>query len=351
MHVFNEKVLGLRTVGSKNEGTKEGLDVAVVGLGKMGLLHSCILNVLPNVRLVAVCDKSNLIRRVGKKVFKRARLLDDIDKLADVKVDAVYVTTPIPSHFFIAKALYSKRIAPNLFVEKTLASNYGQAKEMCSLAKDSGGVSMVGYMKRFGVTYQKARDLLQKQALGEVDSFDAYAYSSDFAEVKEGSGVAGARGGVLEDLGSHVVDVALWFFGDLEVASALVESVTSEGCEDSASILARGIGELKGRFSISWCKKEYRMPEFGLTVHGSNGVLRVNDDALELDLDKGSLKKWYRHDLNDNVGFLLAAPEYFREDEAFVRSILGGAVVEPTFLTASKVDYFVEQARTRAGRK
>jgi len=55
--------------------------------------------------------------------------------------------------------------------------------------------------------------------------------------------------------------------------------------------------------------------------------------------------------LNDNVGFLLGAPEYFREDEAFIKSILEGRVVEPTFLTASKVDYLIEQARTRAGRK
>ena len=107
-------------MGKMDEGKKEVLDVAVVGLGKMGLLHSCILSVLPNVRLCAVCDKSGLIRRVGKRVFKHARLLDDIDKLADLKVDAVHVTTPIPSHFFIAKVLHSKGIARNLFVEKTL---------------------------------------------------------------------------------------------------------------------------------------------------------------------------------------------------------------------------------------
>lgn len=338
-------------MSSKDEGGKKVLDVAVVGLGKMGLLHSCILNVLPNVRLCAVCDKSNLIRRVGEKVFRHTRLLDDIEKLADLKVDAVYVTTPIPSHFFIAKVLYSKGITPNLFVEKTLASNYDQTKEMCNLAKDSGGVNMVGYMKRFAVTYQKAKRLLQEQTLGEVDSFDAYAYSSDFAEVKEGSGVAGARGGVLEDLGSHVVDVALWFFGDLQVESSAFESTVVAGSEDSVSVRVNGIDGLRGLFDVSWCRKEYRMPEFGFTVHGTKGVLKVSDDALELDLGKGNLKKWYRHDLNDNVGFLLGAPEYFREDEAFVRSMLGGAIVEPTFLTASKVDYFIEQARTRAGRK
>jgi predicted dehydrogenase len=338
-------------MGKMDEGRKEVLDVAVVGLGKMGLLHSCILNVLPNVRLCAVCDKSNLIRKIGKKVFKYARLLDDVEKLADLKVDAVYVTTPIPSHFFIAKTLHSKGIVRNMFVEKTLASNYDQSKEMCSLGEGSGGVNMVGYMKRFGVTYGKARGLLEEQALGRVDSFDAYAYSSDFAEVKQGSSVAGARGGVLEDLGSHVVDVALWFFGDLRVESSAFKSTVAPGSEDSVSVGVKGIDGLSGRFDVSWCRKEYRMPEFGLTVRGSKGVLRVNDDALDLDLGKGNLKKWYRHDLNDNVGFLLGAPEYFREDETFVRSILEGRVVEPTFITASRVDYLIEQARTRAGRK
>lgn len=38
----------------------EGLRVAVVGLGKMGLLHASILNVLSNVKLTAVCEKSGM---------------------------------------------------------------------------------------------------------------------------------------------------------------------------------------------------------------------------------------------------------------------------------------------------
>ena len=38
------------------------LKVAVVGFGKMGILHAGILNALPKVQLVAVCEKSGLIR-------------------------------------------------------------------------------------------------------------------------------------------------------------------------------------------------------------------------------------------------------------------------------------------------
>jgi predicted dehydrogenase len=325
--------------------------VAVVGLGKMGLLHASLLSAMPEVKLCAVCDKSKLILRISKKIFRDVQVVDDLQKLAGLNIDAVHVTTPIPSHHPIARMLYSQRIAGNLFVEKTLATNYDGAKELCSLAEDFGGVNMVGYMKRFSVTFRKAKDLLDKHVLGEVESFEAYAFSSDFSDVRQGSQVAGARGGVLEDLGSHVLDVALWFFGDLQIGSAKLESLISSGSEDTASFDVKGSGGVEGHFDMSWCKRDYRMPEFGLVIHGSNGVMNVDDDGLRLEVSKGQSGKWYRHDLGDSVRFLLGGPEYSREDEYFIKSVLGKTNAEPSFLTASKVDYVIEQVRRKAGGK
>jgi predicted dehydrogenase len=323
------------------------LRVAVVGIGKMGLLHSCILNVLPNVKLIALCDKSALARAVFKRLFKKALLTDDVEKLAGLDLDAVYITTPILSHFFLARSVYLREVANNLFVEKTLASSYDQAKELCALAKKFGGVNMVGYMKRFGVTFRKAKDLLDQGVLGNLASFGAYSYSSDFSGMKKGSEVSGSRGGVLGDLGSHVVDLALWFFGDLQVESAELKSL-SRSSEDSARFTVRNSDGMQGQFDISWCKKEYRMPEFELVVEGTRGIINVNDDEVQLDLSHGGSRKWYRHDLNDSVGFLLGAPEYFREDEHFIKAVLNGSDAEPSFSAASKVDYLLDQVKRRA---
>lgn len=41
----------------------------------MGLVHSCILNVLPNVQIAAICEKSGLIRRFAKKLFNGVQIL------------------------------------------------------------------------------------------------------------------------------------------------------------------------------------------------------------------------------------------------------------------------------------
>ena len=48
---------------------KRKLRFAVIGLGKMGLLHASILNVIPNVELVALVDKSALMNRLYKRIF------------------------------------------------------------------------------------------------------------------------------------------------------------------------------------------------------------------------------------------------------------------------------------------
>ncbi len=334
--------------GSCESLSKESLKVAVVGLGKMGLLHASILNVLPSVQLRALCDKSRLILKFCKSVFKKIHLVDNVEKLAGLDLDAVHVTTPIFSHFPVTRTIYLKGIARNVFVEKTLASRYEKATELCELAETFGGVNMVGYMKRFAVTFRKAKELLNREVFGEVLSFDAYAYSSDFSGVKKGSKVPASRGGVLEDLGSHVIDLALWLFGDLEVESTQQESLTDGVPEDSASFSVKNSNGLTGRFDVSWCKHNYRLPEFGLVIRGMKGIMRADDYQVGLDLNDGKSYRWYRHDLNDKVGFLLGDPEYFREDEHFTESILEDHNAEPSFLTASKVDYIINQVKYRA---
>jgi len=327
----------------------ESLRVAVVGLGKMGLLHASILNVLPNVHVVALCDKSVMIRRFLRKVFDGIHLVDDVDKLSDLDLDAVYVTTPISSHFPVARTVYLKEIARNLFVEKTLASSYEKAKELCELARRFGGVNMVGYTRRFAVTFKKAKDLLAQDAIGEVFSFKAYACSSDFLGSEKGLGTPVSRGGVLRDLGCYAVDLALWFFGDLHVESAKLASIVDSGSEDSAYFKVKKSNGVEGEFNVSWCMENYRIPEVGLSISGSKGIIEVSDDKLDLKLKDGKSFTWYRHDLNDNVTFWLGGPEYFREDEYFVNSVIEGRNAEPSFYTASKVDKIIDEVKHGAG--
>ena len=174
-------------------------------------------------------------------------------------------------------------------------------------------------MKRFSVTFRKAKELLDQGVLGSVFSFDAYAYSSDFFGVQRDS-VSSGRGGVLEDLGSHVSDLALWFFEDL-LSSIKVSSSTDQK-SDSVQFEVVGSNDLTGKFDVSWVKEGYRMPEFGLIIHGAEGTLKVDDTELVFALNNEESKTWRRQDLDDHVTFLLGDSEYFRENNHFIKSII-----------------------------
>ena len=131
------------------------LRVAVVGLGKMGILHASILNTLPNVEVAALCDKSYFLRKFISKLFKKARIVGDIIDLSDLNLDSIYIATPIPAHFPIIKRIYTNAITSNVFVEKTLAASYNESKKLCELASNSEGINMVGYMKRYASSLLK----------------------------------------------------------------------------------------------------------------------------------------------------------------------------------------------------
>jgi predicted dehydrogenase len=329
--------------------TNKQVRVGVVGLGKMGLLHTSILNILPNTQLAGVCEKSSLVRKIAKKVFRNVAITQDVTEFASLNLDAVYITTPIPSHYAVAKAVYDGKIASHIFMEKPLTASYLQSQELCQLAQLHGGNTMVGYLRRFYVTFTKAKELLDGGSLGIPLSFTVKALSSDFSGVKNNPTASIARGGVLRDLGSYALDLSLWFFKDLKVETSKIEGKTGTGAEDNVTFTLEGTSQpLHGDLEVSWCKEGYRMPEVIFSINGTRGTVEVNDDKVTLTPKDGAKQTWFRHDLHDQVGFWLGNPEYYREDTNFIESILADTPCEPTFKTASRVDHLIDEIQKKA---
>lgn len=318
--------------------------VAIVGLGKMALLHASILSTIEGVEVVAFCEINPMVRRFSQKIVPGIEVVRDLADLSGKGLDAVYVTTPAPSHFPIVKAVYDGGIARHIFVEKPLASSYQQAQELCAMAESHGGANMVGYNRRFSVTFGKGRAILDEGTLGDPTSFAGYAYSSDFCGATVGS-KASSRGGVISDLGCHVVDLALWYFGELQVRSASVESLLGNGSQDAAQFRLTSQKGTAGDISMSWCRENYRMPEIGLLVNGPRGSIRVDEDKVELQPDGGAPQLWHKHDLGDGVPFFIGGTDYVREDAVFIRSVTDGTLPEPSFATAARVEKVIDHVK------
>lgn len=325
------------------------LRVGVIGLGKMGLLHAGVLNTLPDVELAAICEKSSFIRKIAKKAIRNVSFVGNVQDFSGLDLDAVFITTPTPSHYAVTKQVCEEQLARNVFVEKPLTSKYIDSKALCDLVEHNKGVNMVGYMRRFMVTFMKTKELLSQGVIGEPAFFVVNAFSSDFVDAKPGSKASMSRAGVLSDLGSYAVDLSLWFFGGLRVGSSKVECLVGSRGEDSIHFdVSRLSGALEGQISASWCLEGYRMPEVNVSIKGSEGLLEANDDKVSLTLNNGKKTVWFRHDLNDFVGFWLGLPEYYREDAVFVESIRSGNGARPSFRDALEVDQLIDAVRQKA---
>jgi UDP-N-acetylglucosamine 3-dehydrogenase len=325
------------------------LRVGIIGSGKMGLLHASLLKTIPGVELAAVCEKSPWTRRFAKQVFRKIPVVKEVGELAGLDLDVIYVTTTTSSHFAVARQVFEEELARNVFIEKPLTAGYSDSKELCALASRNGGVNMVGYLRRFMVTFMKTRDLLSQGSIGKPLSFVMNAFSSDFNGVWGNSEASIARGGVMKDLGCYAVDLALWLFGDMKLTSSKVESLTGLGAEDAAHFTVKHYSNgLEGAVSVSWCMAGYRMPEVNLLVKGSNGAIEVDDDRVLLRLEGGKETVWHRYNLDDKIRFWLGAPEYYREDEYFISRVAAKSEAEPSFETAAKVDFFIDSIQRKA---
>ncbi|MDW8034705.1 MAG: Gfo/Idh/MocA family oxidoreductase [Nitrososphaerota archaeon] len=96
--------------------------IAIVGFGKMGLLHSIILNLLKPNSIKYIVDKSTIVRLSGKLLLKGVKFLPSVEKLLEEDFDAVFVTTPTSTHYPVVKRLLEAGIR-KIFVEKPPTSN------------------------------------------------------------------------------------------------------------------------------------------------------------------------------------------------------------------------------------
>jgi hypothetical protein len=101
--------------------------------------------------------------------------------------------------------------------------------------------------------------------------------------------------------------------------------------------------EITGEFDVSWLKEGFHLPEVGFCIIGNRGELEVNDNQVKLRLKNAAPSTWYRHDLYDSVPFWLALPEYYREDQYFVNSIINEKKAEPDFVDAARVDQIIDE--------
>jgi predicted dehydrogenase len=143
------------------------IGVAVIGCGYWGPNIVRNLNALPGAEARVLCDLDPGRLEALRRRYPASRTTTDyLDALADPRVDAVAICTPVGTHFEIARA--ALRAGKHVLVEKPLTDSVRDAEELVRLAERGRRVLQVDHTFVYNPAVQKIRSIIGSGELGEL---------------------------------------------------------------------------------------------------------------------------------------------------------------------------------------
>ena len=191
--------------------------VGIIGCGGIANgKHMPALAKIPYVQMVAFCDivEKKAIDAAAKFGTEGAKAYTDYKELlADKEIEVVHVCTPNRSHSFIT--VDALEAGKHVMCEKPMAINSAEALKMIEAAKRTGKKLTIGYQSRYRADSQYIKAEAEEGAFGDIYFAKAHAvrrravptWGVFLNEYEQG-------GGPLIDIGTHALDLALWFMNN-----------------------------------------------------------------------------------------------------------------------------------------
>jgi myo-inositol 2-dehydrogenase/D-chiro-inositol 1-dehydrogenase len=222
--------------------------LGLVGLGGMGLIHFRNCLALESAEISAVSDLSKTARSYAQRLNVQNVYSDYRELLKDQSIAAVIISLPNHLHKECVEAV--AEAGKDIFLEKPLARNIIEGKEVLSVVKKNGVRLMVGYPMRFNSSFLALKRKMQNGALGEIQSvYSALVNSGPFQHRVEDDAPRPvpnwwfnkelSGGGVLLDLGCHLINLLRWYFGEVSNVNSFLKHKFNLEMEDQATLIVK----------------------------------------------------------------------------------------------------------------
>jgi len=277
------------------------IGVGIIGTGFMGKAHAfayrAVSGIFPVARrpvLRMVADNNRAAGRAAHKQLGFEKVTEDWTELVrDPGVEIVSITTPNVVHREMALAAIAQ--GKHVHCEKPIAPSAEDARAMMEAAETKGVKTQVGYNYIKNPLLVLARDMITAGELGEITGFrgiHAEDYMAD-PEVPYNWRVdPSGGGGVIADLGSHIVGMARFLLGPITSVNADLETVvksrpiapgTSERrkveVDDIARLTVHFARGCRGQIEANWVATGRNM-DLGFELHGTKGALSFTQERF-----------------------------------------------------------------------
>lgn len=242
--------------------------IGLIGYGKGGrYFHAPLIASLPNATFVGVVTRSAERRQELAQDHPGAKAFDSLADLVNAGVDAVAISTPMASRPQLIMEAIELGVA--VVSDKPFAADAAQAQALVDAAERKGVMLSVYQNRRWDSDFLTVRKLIDDGVLGEVTRFESRVERHSPKSVGKAAG-----GGMLRDLGSHLVDQALVLFGPVARVYAELEFSGPEQPFDHQFFVS--LTHANGVISHLWgsCLQNCPGPRF--RVSGSRGCYIVD---------------------------------------------------------------------------
>jgi predicted dehydrogenase len=181
--------------------------IGLVGYGKGGRFFHA-----PLIAAAADCELAGVVTRSAERRGELARdhpgtpAYDDLAQLASAGVDAVAISTPADTHVPLVQEAVSLGLP--VVCDKPFALQSAAARQALENAERTGVPLTVYQNRRYDADFLTVRAVLGSGELGQVIRLE-----SRMEQYTPAGGIPASGGGILLDLGAHLVDQALRLFG------------------------------------------------------------------------------------------------------------------------------------------
>jgi len=346
-------------IDGESMGVSRKVNMALVGLGKMGISHMAIANASQRIELRAVCDSFAMLGQMIEKHCKVDYVPTYDDIIARPGLEAVIIATPTRFHGDMVRTALERGL--HVFCEKPMTLSAALSEELAEEALKRKLVGQVGYHNRFVGTFAEAGRLLKAGAIGRIRHVHAEAYGPVVLKpaAKTWRSSSHEGGGCLYDYAAHPINLMNWYVGrPVECIGAELAQQYSAEVDDAVYANLRFANGVTGQVTVNWSDETMRKMTTRITVYGDGGKLIV--DRQELYLYVGTTGKategygegWTVRNITEltpPIDYYLRGEEYSLQIEGFAQAIIDSDLAcTNDFHSAAVTDATLEMIRARA---
>ena len=263
---------------------RTSIGLAIIGCGDIGKARAQFARMYPAVEWIGVCDVNlDLAKLLAEEIHADFVTNDASELLSRSELNAVIIATNETAHFIPISLAIERNLS--LFIEKPLAVEFKQSKELLNKIMFHNIDAVMGYTQRFRQRFLIVKEKLVNNQIGALTSISAKGLlNRAIANMVLSRANDHTNITPMVISGTHMLDMCLWLAGECKPKKIFAKSTDkvfgNAGSKDTTMAIVEFDNDILLSVNHSWAAPEnWPGGVYGMQIGliGTEGVIEIDD--------------------------------------------------------------------------